>query len=175
MLWAALDAGDEGLVRRIFGFAERCAARTARELWDAAGVAFYEHLFDYPAYSERVVPWLSPRLVHNPWRLWEAIVAPAEWARIALWLKDKRAAGERQALSKEKGLQCEPGRIEGVLRAKRPKRLPVVRTCLPEVAGVNRSCVPHAGSCFRSTGSGREYLGGRAASEGRQRGTPVRR
>ena len=93
----ALTAGDEVLVRRIFGFAEWCAAQTAKELWNAAGVAFYEHLFDYPAYSERVVPWLSPRVVYTHWGLWEAMVDPTEWARVAPLLEAKRAAGEQQA------------------------------------------------------------------------------
>jgi hypothetical protein len=96
MLREAFEAGDEGLVRRIFGFAEWCAAQTAQELWSAAGVAFYEHLFDYPAYSERAVPWLSPRVVYTHWGLWEAMVSPAEWARVAPWLEAKRANGERQ-------------------------------------------------------------------------------
>jgi hypothetical protein len=93
----ALDSGDEGLVRRIFVFAEWCAAQTAQELWNAAGVAFYEHLFDYPAYSERMVPWLSPRVVYQHWGLWEAMVPPAEWARVSLWLEAKRASGAQHA------------------------------------------------------------------------------
>lgn len=97
MLRDAFDRDDTELVRRIFGFAEWCAAQTAEELWNAAGVAFYEHLFDYPAYSERVVPWLSPGVVYTHWGLWEAMVSPTEWARVAPWLESKRAAGERQA------------------------------------------------------------------------------
>src|SRR5262249_30412834 len=87
MLRDALDVGDEDLVRRIFGFAEWCSAQTAKPLWNAAGVAFYEHLFDYPAYSERMVPWLSPAVVYAHWRLWEAMVSRAEWARVAPWLE----------------------------------------------------------------------------------------
>jgi hypothetical protein len=97
LLREAFDRRDTELIRRIFWFAEWCATQTAQSLWNAAGVAFYEHLFDYPAYSERVVPWLSPRVVYTHWGLWEATVNPAEWARVAPWLESKRAAGERHA------------------------------------------------------------------------------
>jgi hypothetical protein len=65
-------------------------------LWNAAGVAFYEHLFDYPPYSERVIPWWSARIVFTQWQLWEAMGAPPEWARLQPRLAEKRSAGERE-------------------------------------------------------------------------------
>ena len=92
----AFDSNDTTMLRRIFGFAEWCAGQTAKDLWNSAGVAFYEHLFDRPAYSERVVKWLSPRVVYTHWELWEYMVSRAEWARVAPWLEEKRAVGERQ-------------------------------------------------------------------------------
>jgi hypothetical protein len=95
LLRQAFDREDTNLVRNIFGFAEWCAGQTAPSLWNAAGVAFYEHLFDFPAYSERIVSWLSPSIVFTHWGLWEAMVSPPEWARVAPWLEAKRAAGER--------------------------------------------------------------------------------
>ena len=70
MLRVAHDADDTEELRRIYGFAEWCSRQTAKDLWNAAGVAFYEHLFDYPEYSERVIPWLSPRVVYYHWSLW---------------------------------------------------------------------------------------------------------
>jgi hypothetical protein len=97
LLRESLDRGDAEVVRRIFAFAEWCAAQTAQPLWNAAGVAFYEHLFDYPVYSERVVAWLSPAVVSTHWGLWEATVSPGEWARVAPLLESKRVAGERHA------------------------------------------------------------------------------
>jgi hypothetical protein len=93
----ALARNDTALVRRIFDFAEWCADQTAQKLWNAAGVAFYEHLFDYPEYSERMLPWLSPTVVYTHWNLWEAMVSRDEWARVAPCLEAKRAAGEQQA------------------------------------------------------------------------------
>ncbi len=92
----AHDAGDDELLRRIYGYAEWCARQTAETLWNAAGVAFYEHLFDYPAYSLRVVPWLSPWVVYAHWNLWQLMVNPAEWARVAPLLETKRTAGEQE-------------------------------------------------------------------------------
>jgi hypothetical protein len=96
LLPAAYDGGDEDLLRRIFGFAEWCARQTAKELWNPAGVSFYEHLFDDPAYSDRVLPWLSPAVVYAHWNLWEAIAPDCEWARVKNRLEPKRAEGERQ-------------------------------------------------------------------------------
>ena len=96
LLRDAYGAGDDGLIRRMYEFAEWCARQTAQPLWNAAGVAFYEHLFDYPEYSERAVPWLSPRVVFMHWELWEAMVATEEWARVSPLLEAKRSAGERE-------------------------------------------------------------------------------
>ena len=97
MLRVAHDADDTEELRRIYGFAEWCSRQTAKDLWNAAGVAFYEHLFDYPEYSERVIPWLSPRVVYYHWSLWEAMVSPEEWVTVRPLLEDKRAAEEREA------------------------------------------------------------------------------
>src|SRR5438552_15545583 len=50
MVRQAHDGNDVDLLRRIYGFAEWCLEQTAKDLWNAAGVAFYEHLFDERAY-----------------------------------------------------------------------------------------------------------------------------
>jgi hypothetical protein len=95
LLRAALDAGDDGFVRGAFGFAEWCARSPNKDLWNPAGVAFYEHLFDYPAYSDRVLPWLSPFAVFTHWDLWGVMTPDDEWARVKPLLEGKRVAGER--------------------------------------------------------------------------------
>ena len=45
---------------------------------NAAGVAFYEHLFDgrQDGWAE-VIPWLSPFVVRQNWGLWEAAIPHA--------------------------------------------------------------------------------------------------
>jgi hypothetical protein len=108
LLRAAHDDGDGELLRRIYDFAEWCARQRAKDLWNPAGVSFYEHLFDYPAYSERVVHWLSPFVVFTHWELWGAMVAPGEWARVRPLLEARRAAGERQFLAARRPAQGVP-------------------------------------------------------------------
>jgi hypothetical protein len=64
--------GDTETLRRIYGFAEWCFEQKAKELWNPAGVAFYEHLFDsHPSLWPEFVRWLSPRVVEGCWGLWE--------------------------------------------------------------------------------------------------------
>jgi hypothetical protein len=96
LLRKAHDWEDVELLRRIYDFAEWCSRQTAKDLWNAAGVSFYEHLFDYPAYSARVIPWLSPLVVYTHWSLWEAMAPPGEWAWVGPLLEDKRRAGEQE-------------------------------------------------------------------------------
>jgi hypothetical protein len=52
--------GDDEFLLSAYAFAHWCMAQPDRELWNAAGVAFFEYLFDDldPA---TVVPWLAPR------------------------------------------------------------------------------------------------------------------
>ena len=66
--------GDEVTPAPIYGFAEWCfEQRRAKDLWNAAGVSFYEHLFDGGRdVWERVVPWLSQQVVGDVWGLGEA-------------------------------------------------------------------------------------------------------
>jgi hypothetical protein len=85
------DDGDR--LRGVYGFAEWCSRQTAKDLWNAAGVAFYEHLFDRPEHTLKVAAWLSPSVVFTHWSLWEAMLPPAEWSRVRRLLEDKQAAG----------------------------------------------------------------------------------
>jgi hypothetical protein len=103
LLRAALDAGDDRFVRGAFGFAEWCARSPNKDLWNPAGVAFYEHLFDYSAYSDRVLPLLTSFVVFTHWELWGAMAPPAEWARLNPRLEGKRAEGERQVRMSREG------------------------------------------------------------------------
>ena len=60
----AHEEGDAETLRRICGFAEWCFEQQAKVLWDAAGVAFSEHLFDtHQLLGPEFVRWLSPRVV----------------------------------------------------------------------------------------------------------------
>lgn len=97
MLRNAHDAENTELLRRIYAFAEWCSQQPDNDLSNAAGVAFYEHLFDIPGYDEQIVPWLSPQVVYAHWQLWKAVLFQSEWTRVRPLLTVKREEGERAA------------------------------------------------------------------------------
>ena len=71
MVREAHEVNNRELVQKIYGFAEWCFDQKAKDLWNAAGVAFYEHLFDFRDDWQKVVPWLSPKVIRGCWPLWE--------------------------------------------------------------------------------------------------------
>ncbi len=44
----AHERGDQMVLRRIYDFAAWCARQNEKDLWNAAGVSFYEHIVDHP-------------------------------------------------------------------------------------------------------------------------------
>jgi hypothetical protein len=62
---------NDPLLTRIYGLAEWCRTRPEQEIWNAVGVAFYEHLFDEPWMRPHVPRWLSDGAVADAWGLWE--------------------------------------------------------------------------------------------------------
>lgn len=74
MFREAMEACDETALRKIIDFTEWCFRqdRRAPDLDNAAGVAFYEHVFDVARRDwPDVARWLSPDVVHECWPLWE--------------------------------------------------------------------------------------------------------
>ncbi len=83
--------GDDETLRRIYGFAEWCFQQKAKGMWNAAGVAFYEHLFDdHPSLWPEVVPWLSPKVVEGVQGLWEWRLSADGFARVMRLIKECR-------------------------------------------------------------------------------------
>ena len=83
--------GDTETLRRIYGFAEWCFEQKAKDLWNAAGVAFYEHLFDsHRSLWREFVRWLSPRVVEGCWGLWERRLSEEELAGLRQLIADCR-------------------------------------------------------------------------------------
>ena len=80
MLWEAHEASDVETLRKIYGYSEWCLSQRSKDVWNPAGVSFYEHLFDRKdrRYWAQVVPWLSPRVVRDVWALWEWRLEPDE-------------------------------------------------------------------------------------------------
>jgi hypothetical protein len=55
----AHESGDAAALSRIYGFAEWCARQSAKELWNPAGVAFYEHLADSQVTLATIPQWVA--------------------------------------------------------------------------------------------------------------------
>jgi hypothetical protein len=83
MVREAHQEGDAEMLRRIYGYAEWCLEQKAKDLWNAAAVAFYEHLFDsHRSLWRQFVRWLSPRVVADCWGLWEWRLSAEELAEV---------------------------------------------------------------------------------------------
>ena len=63
-------------LREIYDFAEWCFRQKSKELWNAAGVSFYEHLGDHEETSREIRQWVKPDIYAEirellKWRLSE--------------------------------------------------------------------------------------------------------
>jgi hypothetical protein len=86
IVWRAHDAGDDAMLSAVYGYAAWCLGQRSGELWNAAGVSFYEHLFDERkdrADWAKVAPWLSAQVVRSVWGLWEWRLTPDEMRDLA--------------------------------------------------------------------------------------------
>src|SRR5215831_14309238 len=50
------------LLQKIYAYAEWCTLQKAKDLWNAAGVGFYEHLGDHPITLENIPQWVKPEI-----------------------------------------------------------------------------------------------------------------
>ncbi len=68
----AHERGDERELTLIYAYSEWCLNQKSKNLWNSAGVCFYEHLFDMPRLIwPDITPWLSPNVVTACKGLWE--------------------------------------------------------------------------------------------------------
>ena len=87
----AHKTGDDEALRSIYGFAEWCFEQKAKDMWNAAGVAFYEHLFDdHPSLWPEVVQWLSPPVIQGVRGLWEWRLSAEELAEVIRLIEGRR-------------------------------------------------------------------------------------
>ncbi|MEA2583384.1 MAG: hypothetical protein QOF33_1469 [Thermomicrobiales bacterium] len=75
----AHETADLATLTRIYAFAEWCYVQHACDLWNAAAVAFNEHVFDEGTHApwEQIVPWLAPSIIRDVWTLWEVRLSPS--------------------------------------------------------------------------------------------------
>jgi len=57
---AAHRSRDDSVLKRLHSFASWCMSQPHKELWNAAGVSFYEHLVDEPASRAAIPDWVMP-------------------------------------------------------------------------------------------------------------------
>jgi hypothetical protein len=55
----AHERDDAAELEKIYGFAEWCAGQSTKELWNAAGVSFYEHLAESNHTLEAIPRWVQ--------------------------------------------------------------------------------------------------------------------
>jgi hypothetical protein len=85
----AHEAADEKLLNRIYGFAEWCFSQPEKELWNAAGVAFYEHLFDEPQHWKEITGRLSLSVMENCWTLWDTRLSVFQLHRLRKLFRER--------------------------------------------------------------------------------------
>jgi hypothetical protein len=73
----AHDRGDTDELTKIYGFAEWCFRQKAKDLWNAAGVAFYEHLGDSNTTLRAMPKWVKPDIFAEIQPLLAARMKPA--------------------------------------------------------------------------------------------------
>ena len=52
-------------LQKIYDFAEWCFRQKSKELWNAAAVAFYEHLGDYPETRQEMRRWVKSDIYND--------------------------------------------------------------------------------------------------------------
>jgi hypothetical protein len=86
----AHNSGDEAALKRIYGFAEWCARQPQKELWNPAGVSFYEHLADSRVTLAAIPRWVAPDVFENVAELLAARVGSDEIARLRALYKSQQ-------------------------------------------------------------------------------------
>ena|SRR5208282_5606122 len=72
----AHDRGDQELLSKIYDFAAWCSRQADKDIWNAAGVSFYEHIVDHPIALKEIPRWIPPDVFHQissllQWRMGE--------------------------------------------------------------------------------------------------------
>jgi hypothetical protein len=68
----ATDKQEIEEIAKIYGFAEWCFRQKATALWNAAGVAFYEHLVDHRLTAKQIPHFIKPDMFRDLEPLFES-------------------------------------------------------------------------------------------------------
>jgi hypothetical protein len=61
----AHDRDDDAVLATIYDFAAWCSRQKEKDLWNAAGVSFYEHIIDHPKALRDFPHWVPPDVFHQ--------------------------------------------------------------------------------------------------------------
>jgi hypothetical protein len=90
LLNGAHREGDDDMLRRIYGYAAWSREQPDDDIQNAAGVSFYEHLFDERWMRPLVTPWITSRVVRDYMGLWEFRLSPADFDEVRRLLQQGR-------------------------------------------------------------------------------------
>jgi hypothetical protein len=68
----AHQLNDIDELNKIYGYAEWCLSQKSKNLWKAAGVAFYEHLVDADITYQAIPLWIKPAVFEQIYTLFKA-------------------------------------------------------------------------------------------------------
>ena len=78
LLKGAHRKSDDDMLRSIYGYASWAREQADDDSRNAAGVSFYEHLFDERWMRPLVIPWINSAVVRDYMGLWEFRLPPAD-------------------------------------------------------------------------------------------------
>jgi hypothetical protein len=92
----AHDINDSEALGRIYGFADWCFRQREKGLWNPAGVAFYEQVFDVAEEKwPDILPWIPSDVERDCWTLWNLRLGPAKEARLRKLFAQRNTSSER--------------------------------------------------------------------------------
>ena len=86
----AHQANNTDRLKKIYAFAEWCLHQKAKDIWNAAGVSFYEHLGDHPEILEAMPHWVKPNVYEQVKGLLEIRLTEKEMKQLDKSFKEKQ-------------------------------------------------------------------------------------
>ena len=69
-------------MKKIYGYAEWCFRQKSKNLWNAVGISFYEHLGDYAETREEMHKWVKPDIFKDVAGLLEYMMDEKEFVKL---------------------------------------------------------------------------------------------
>lgn len=92
-------------LQKIYDYAEWCFRQQAQELWNAAAVAFYEHLVDEKTTRDQIPIWIKPDIFHELTSLFKSRLSEDAYRKLCSEYevsKDKRLVKNQTTSKRQK-------------------------------------------------------------------------